>query len=97
MKLCCASAGKGWCLDNIPLKRQAYPQDVPGEDFDMDTQCRQQFGPRSRACKIKVFKPLSVLGIVIVLLIVIITGRILLLFAVVNCCVALCMFLYHSF
>ena len=73
MKLCCASAGKGWCLDNIPLKRQAYPQDVPGEDFDMDTQCRQQFGPRSRACKIKVFKPLSVLGIVIVLLVVTIT------------------------
>ncbi|KAK7101026.1 hypothetical protein V1264_023874 [Littorina saxatilis] len=46
-------AGKGWCLDNIPLKREAYPQDVPGEDFDIDTQCRHQFGPRSRACKIK--------------------------------------------
>nr|KAG5697395.1 hypothetical protein BaRGS_008821 [Batillaria attramentaria] len=46
-------SGRGWCLENIPLKREAYPQDLPGEEFDIDTQCRQQFGPRSRACKIK--------------------------------------------
>ncbi|KAL8575318.1 hypothetical protein ACOMHN_003152 [Nucella lapillus] len=47
------SSGQGWCLDNIPLKREAFPHDVTVEDFDIDTQCRQQFGPQSRACKIK--------------------------------------------
>ncbi|CAG5118618.1 unnamed protein product, partial [Candidula unifasciata] len=46
-------AGKGWCLENIPLKREAYPRDLPGDTFDVNTQCRMQFGPTSRGCKLK--------------------------------------------
>ncbi|BFY99186.1 hypothetical protein BsWGS_02226 [Bradybaena similaris] len=46
-------AGKGWCLENIPLKREAYPRDLPGDTYDINTQCRMQFGPTSRACKLK--------------------------------------------
>ncbi|XP_025111187.1 A disintegrin and metalloproteinase with thrombospondin motifs 6-like isoform X3 [Pomacea canaliculata] len=46
-------AGRGWCLDNIPLKREAYPKDLPGERLDMDVQCQHQFFHLSRACKLK--------------------------------------------
>ncbi|XP_012946441.1 A disintegrin and metalloproteinase with thrombospondin motifs 6 [Aplysia californica] len=45
--------GKGWCLENIPLKRKGYPRDLPGDAYDINAQCRLQFGPKSRACKLK--------------------------------------------
>ncbi|GFO22282.1 A disintegrin and metalloproteinase with thrombospondin motifs 6 [Plakobranchus ocellatus] len=43
-------SGKGRCLDNVPLKREVYPRDLPGDTYDMDAQCRLQFGPTSTAC-----------------------------------------------
>ncbi|CAL1530732.1 unnamed protein product, partial [Lymnaea stagnalis] len=47
-------SGQGWCLENIPLKREAYPRDLPGDAYDINAQCRFQFGANSRACKHKV-------------------------------------------
>ncbi|XP_059158186.1 A disintegrin and metalloproteinase with thrombospondin motifs 6-like [Physella acuta] len=46
-------SGQGWCLDNVPLKRDVYPRDLPGDVYDMNAQCRFQFGPTSKACKFK--------------------------------------------
>ncbi|KAH9504176.1 A disintegrin and metalloproteinase with thrombospondin motifs 6 [Bulinus truncatus] len=46
-------SGQGWCLRNVPLKREVYPIGLPGDTYDVNAQCRFQFGAKSKACKLK--------------------------------------------
>ncbi|GFR58700.1 A disintegrin and metalloproteinase with thrombospondin motifs 6 [Elysia marginata] len=48
------SSGKGWCLNNVPLKREIYPRDLPGDTHDINAQCRLMFGPDSRVCTLDI-------------------------------------------
>ncbi|KAK3777711.1 hypothetical protein RRG08_021821 [Elysia crispata] len=43
-------AGRGWCLNNVPSKREIYPTPLPADTYDIDAQCRLKYGGQSKAC-----------------------------------------------
>jgi len=50
-----ASSSAADCLlDGPPLLDFAFPDELPGQLFDADEQCRFQYGAHSRQCKIGV-------------------------------------------
>lgn len=49
------SSGAGKCLlDTPPMRYFSFPEEMPGQMHDAEEQCRFQYGPQSRQCKIGV-------------------------------------------
>ncbi|XP_041357696.1 A disintegrin and metalloproteinase with thrombospondin motifs 6-like [Gigantopelta aegis] len=47
-------SGKAHCLENHPQKREfPFLKELPGERIDAHRQCTLQFGPHSKACKLR--------------------------------------------
>ncbi|XP_013409605.1 A disintegrin and metalloproteinase with thrombospondin motifs 6 [Lingula anatina] len=46
-------SGRGACLENVPKERDfVFPTELPGQKVDADEQCKLQYGPKSRQCKV---------------------------------------------